>query len=47
MNNIYTFQIIIKYTKDDKLIDTLKYIDDKYISNNKINIDFIFNPNHF
>ena len=47
MNNIYTFQIIIKYTKDDKLIKTLKFIDDRYVTNNKVNIDFIFNPNHF
>ncbi len=47
VNNIYSFQLIIKYTKENNLKDTLKNIDEVYSSDNKVNIDFIFDPNHF
>ncbi len=47
INNVYTFQIVLKYTKDNLLVNTLKKLDDKYTIMNNINIDFVFNPTHF
>lgn len=47
VNNIYNFQIIIKYIKDNNLKEVLKKLDNKYIYNNNINIDITFNPIHF
>ena len=47
INNIYNFQIIIKYTHDEKLHDVLKQIDTSYIMNHKVNIEITFNPSHF
>jgi len=44
MNNIYRFQIIIKYKKDDKLFQTLKELDRLYALNNKANIEIDNNP---
>ena len=44
INNIYHYQIIIKYRKDDKLIDILKFIDNTYKTNNKIEVELDFNP---
>ena len=44
VNNIYHYQIIIKYRKDDNLIKTLKFIDDMYKQNNKVNVEMDFNP---
>ena len=44
VNNIYHYQIIIKYKKDDKLISTLKFIDEMYKKNNKIEVELDFNP---
>ena len=44
VNNIYHYQIIIKYRKDDKLINTLKFIDDIYKKNSKVEIELDFNP---
>lgn len=44
VNNIYHYQIIIKYRKDDNLLKTLKFIDDMYKQNNKVNIEMDFNP---
>lgn len=44
INNIYHYQIIIKYRKDDKLKDTLKFIDNMYKQNNKIEVEVDFNP---
>lgn len=47
VNNIYRYQILIKYRYDGYLINTLKKLDEIY-ANNK-NIDFIvdFNPSRF
>ena len=47
VNNIYNFQIIIKYTYDDKLYKVLKQLDENYITNNKVNVEISFNPSHF
>ena len=44
MNNIYRFQILIKYKKDDKLFTVLKELDKIYALNNKVNIEIDNNP---
>ena len=44
MNNIYRFQIIIKYKKEPNLMNILKELDNMYITNNKVNIEIDNNP---
>lgn len=44
MNNIYRFQIIIKYKKDDNLMKTLKELDEIFMLNNKVNLEIDNNP---
>lgn len=44
INNIYNFQIIIKYKKDDKLFNTLKELDNIFSINNKANISIDTSP---
>ena len=44
INNIFHYQIIIKYRKDDNLINTLRFIDDMYKKNNKVDVELDFNP---
>lgn len=44
INNIYHFQIIIKYTKENNLYEVLSTIDQNYVLNNKVNIEITFNP---
>ena len=44
INNIYRFQIIIKYKKDPSLMKTLKELDELYMLNNKANIEIDNNP---
>lgn len=44
INNIYHYQIIIKYRSDDKLKDSLKFIDNMYKQNNKVEVEVDFNP---
>lgn len=44
VNNIYHYQVIIKYRKDDNLLKTLKFIDNMYRINTKVNIEVDFNP---
>ena len=44
VNNIFHYQIIIKYKKDDNLIKHLKFVDDMYKKNNKIDVELDFNP---
>ena len=44
INNIYHYQIIIKYKREDNLISTLKFIDDNYKKNNKVDVEVDFNP---
>lgn len=43
INNIYRYQILIKYTKDNNLFKILKYLDNMYILNKEINIDIDIN----
>lgn len=44
INNIYRFQIILKYKKDPKLFEILKDLDEIYMLNNKVNIEIDNNP---
>lgn len=44
VNNIYNFQIIIKYKKDDKLFNALKELDNIFAINNKANISIDTSP---
>ena len=44
INNIYHYQIIIKYKDTKKIYDYLKYISDKYC-NSKVTVAVDFNPN--
>lgn len=44
INNIYHYQCIIKYKKDDKLNSVLKQIDDIYKVNNKVDVDMDVDP---
>ena len=44
INNIYRFQIIVKYKVDNKLFEALKYLDGIYINNNKCNLEIDNNP---
>ncbi len=44
MNNIYRFQIIIKYKRDENLMKALKELDELYMLNNKANIEIDNNP---
>ncbi len=45
-NNLYRFQILIKYKIDEKLYPVLKDVVNLYTLNNNINIDIDFNPSH-
>ena len=44
VNNIYNYQCIIKYKKDDKLIDVLTKIDEIYKTNNLVNVEIDVDP---
>ena len=44
-NNVYRFQIIIKYRFDDKLITTLKELQSIFNSNSKVNLEIDLSPN--
>lgn len=44
LNNIYRFQIILKYKNYNLIKDELKYLDDVYKFNNKVNIEIDNNP---
>ena len=44
INNLYRFQIIIKYKKDDKIINYLKNIDEQYINNKDIYLEIDVDP---
>jgi len=44
VNNVYRFQIVVKYRFDDKLMNTLKDLDTMYINNGKANIEIDINP---
>lgn len=44
MNNIFRYNIIIKYRFDNKLISTLKELDSLYMMNNKVNLSIDMDP---
>ena len=44
INNIYHYQCIIKYKRDDNLSRVLREIDDIYKVNNKIDVDVDVDP---
>ena len=44
VNNIYNYQCIIKYKKDDKLINVLTTIDNIYKTNNTVNVEIDVDP---
>ena len=46
VNNTYRYGIILKYKKEDELINTLNMMIDAYKSNSKVKIDINFNPKH-
>lgn len=46
VNNIYRFQIILKYKKEENLYPTLRDLLEHYRTNTKVKIDIDFNPNH-
>lgn len=45
LNNIYRFQIMIKYRFDSKLMGVLKYLDEVYAVNSKVSYEVDINPN--
>lgn len=45
VNNLYYQQCIIKYKKDDKLVDTLYSLDNIYKTNSKVSIEIDVEPN--
>ena len=46
INNIYRFQIIIKYKREPALNNALKKLDEIYMNNSKVNIEIDNNPLH-
>lgn len=44
INNVYRFQITLKYKRDPKLLETLHELDKLYMLNNKANIEIDNNP---
>lgn len=44
INNVYRFQVIIKYRSDPKLFEVLKTIDNEYILNKDVNIEIDIDP---
>ena len=44
INNVYYYQIIIKYKDTKKIYQYLKFINDKY-ANGKVTVGIDFNPN--
>ena len=44
INNIYRFQIILKYKKEPNLMLILKKLDEMYMNNNNVNIEIDNNP---
>ena len=44
LNNIYRFQIIIKYKKDDKISESISFIDNLYINNKDVYLEIDNNP---
>lgn len=45
INNVYRFQIILKYKREPQLLQTLKELDKIYILNKNANLEIDINPN--
>ena len=45
-NNMYRFQIVIKYRFDEKILKVLKELDNIYINDNKTNLEIDIDPFH-
>ena len=45
-NNMYRFQIIVKYKFDDKLMSVLKKLDEIFVNDNSTNLEIDINPLH-
>ena len=43
-NNMYRFQIVIKYRFDKKIVNALKYLDNIFVNMNDINLEIDINP---
>jgi len=46
VNNVYRFQIVLKYKKEENLYNVLNNLIDHYKTNSKVKIDIDFNPIH-
>lgn len=46
INNVYRFQIVLKYKKEDNLYSTLNNLIEHYKTNSKVKIDIDINPIH-
>ena len=44
INNVYYYQIILKYKNDSDIREQILYIKNKYNNDSKINVDIDFNP---
>ena len=44
LNNIYRFQIVVKYKFDDKLFDSIRFIDNMYINEKDVYLEIDNNP---
>ncbi len=44
INNIYYYQIILKYKNDSDIREQILYVKNKYNNDNKVNVDIDFNP---
>ena len=44
LNNIYRFQIVVKYKKDNKLVEAMKFINNLYIDAKNVYIEIDNNP---
>lgn len=44
INNVYRFQIILKYRKDEKLFSTLSYLDQEYAMNKDVSLEIDIDP---
>lgn len=47
VNNIFRFSITLKYKSENNLYEVLKTLNDYYINNDKLNLEFDFNPINF
>lgn len=44
VNQVYFYQIILKYKKNEDIFQNLKFVKEKYQNNNKVHVDIELNP---